>query len=279
MNPREATGYLCLVVFAEPPVLDSAQRRLPIRPKCLLAGFLAPRAFALAVLAVCSFAGPSAEAPSSQQPPFPAQSQRPDQTKPLEDKTVTAAPLQQPTATEMSKKETVASAFLRGLQYQEYEVRSAAEAMPEEKYGYRPAEGQFKNEKPQFGPAEVRTFAEQVKRVACSNFGFAAELDGQKPPEGCDKEGPSPAKTKKELLIYLRDSFAAIRKSLGAIDAKNMFDPIEGPYAGPNTRLGLATVVIWHAADHYGQMLLYLRENGIVPPASRPNPPELKDAY
>jgi len=259
-------------------VLDSAQRRLPIRPKCLLAGFLALRAFAVVVIVVCSFAGQSAGAQSSQ-PPFPAHSQRPDQTKPLEDKTVTAAPQQQPTAAEMSKKETVASAFLRGLQYQECEVRSAAEAMPEEKYGYRPAEGQFKNEKPQFGPAEVRTFAEQVKRVACSNFGFAAELDGQKPPEGCDKEGPSPAKTKKELLIYLRDSFAAIRKSLGAIDAKNMFDPIEGPYAGPNTRLGLATVVIWHAADHYGQMLLYLRENGIVPPASRPNPPELKDAY
>src|SRR5437879_10486307 len=99
--------------------------------------------------------------------------------------------------------------------------------MPEEKYGYRPAGGKFKNEKPEFGPAEVRTFAEQVKHVACSNFGFAAEFDGQKPPEACDKGGPSPAKSKKELLIYLRDSFAAIRKSLGAIDAKNMFDPIE----------------------------------------------------
>jgi DinB superfamily len=190
-----------------------------------------------------------------------------------------ASPQQQPTAAEMSKKETVASALLRGLQYQEYEARSAAEAMPEEKYGYRPAEGKFKSEKPEFGPAEMRTFAEQVKHVACSNFGFSAELDGTKPPEACDKGGPSLAKTKKELLIYLRDSFAAIRKPLGAIDAKNMFDPIEGPYAGPNTRLGLATVVIWHNADHYGQMLLYLRLNGIVPPASRPNPPELKEAY
>ncbi len=189
------------------------------------------------------------------------------------------APPWEPTAAEMSKKETVASALLRGLHYQEYEVRSAAEAMPEEKYGYRPAEGQFKNEKPEFGPAEVRTFAEQVKHVACSNFGFAAEFDGQKPPEACDNGGPSPAKTKKELLTYLRDSFAAIRKSLGAIDSKNMFEPIEGPYAGPNTRLGLATVVIWHAADHYGQMLLYLRLNGIVPPASRPHPPEVKDTY
>jgi hypothetical protein len=45
-----------------------------------------------------------------------------------------------------------------------------------------------------------------------------------------------------------------------------MFEPIEGPYAGPNTRLGMATVIIWHAADHCGQMTLYLRLNGILPP-------------
>jgi hypothetical protein len=189
------------------------------------------------------------------------------------------APPPEPTAAELSKKETVSSAFLRGFQFQEYQVRAAAEAMPEEKYGYRPAEGQFKSEKPEFGPGEVRTFAQQVKHVACSNFAFAAELDGHIPPPGCDKDGPSPAKTKKELLIYLRDSFAAARKSLGAIDAKNMFDPIEGPYAGPNTRLGLATVIVWHNADHYGQMILYLRENNIVPPASRPDPPPVSDKY
>lgn len=184
---------------------------------------------------------------------------------------------QEPTAAELSKKETVASAFLRGFKYQEYEVRSAAEAMPEEKYGYRPAAGLFKNSKPEYGPAEVRTFAQQVKHVACSNFAFAAEFDGTKPPERCDLGGPSPAKTKAELLAYLRDSFAAVEKSLGAINEKNMFDPIEGPYAGPTTRLNLATVVVWHAADHYGQMVIYLRLSGIVPPASRPNPPKLQD--
>jgi hypothetical protein len=201
--------------------------------------------------------------------------QRPDETPPLQDKQAATQP-QEPTAAEMSKKETVASPFLRFFQYEEYQVRSAAEAMPEEKYGYRPVEGKFKDEKPQFGPAEVRTFAEQVKHVACSNFQFAAQLDAQKPPEACDKGGPSPAKTKKELLIYLRDSFAAARKSLGAIDTKNMFDPVEGPNY---TRLGLATVIVWHNADHYGQMVLYMRLNGIVPPASRPNPPKLQDTY
>jgi hypothetical protein len=184
-----------------------------------------------------------------------------------------------PTAAVLSAKETVASAFLRSMAFLEYQVRSAAEAMPEDLYTYRPAEGKFKNEKPEFGPAEMRTFAEQVKHVACANFAFASELNGDKPPEGCDKGGPDPAKTKRELLIYLRNSFAAVRKSFTAINAKNQFDPIEGPYAGPNTRMGLAGVVIWHNADHYGQTIIYLRLNGIVPPASRPNPPPVKDTY
>ena len=186
---------------------------------------------------------------------------------------------QQPTAAEMSKKETVASALLRTASLQEYEVRSAAEAMPENLYAYRPAEGTFKSEKPTFGSSEMRTFAEQVKHVACANFAFVAEFDGQQPPAVCDKGGPDPAKTKRELLIYLRNSFAAISKSFQRIKPENQFDPIEGPYAGPNTRLGLAGVVIWHNADHYGQMVVYLRLNGIVPPPSRPNPPPVKDTY
>jgi uncharacterized damage-inducible protein DinB len=162
---------------------------------------------------------------------------------------------------------------------QEYELRSAAEAMPEDLYAYRPAEGKFKSEKPAFGPSEMRTFAEQVKHVACANFAFAAEFDGQQPPAVCDKGGPDPAKTKRELLIYLRNSFAAISKSFQSFIPENQFDAIEGPYAGPNTRLGLAGVVIWHNADHYGQMAVYLRLNGIVPPPSRPNPPPVKDTY
>ncbi len=186
-------------------------------------------------------------------------------------------PQNEPTAAELSRDETPGKAVMREFLGQEYAVRSAAEAMPGDKWGYRPAQGLFKKEKPAFGPAEVRTFAEQVKHVACSNFAFAAELDGTTPPAACDKGGPSPAKTRSELRIYLRDSFAALKKSLSAITAKNMYDPIEGPYAGPNTRLGLAEVCIWHAADHYGQMIIYLRLNGIVPPTSRPNAPPLGD--
>ena len=123
-----------------------------------------------------------------------------------------AAQSKKPTAAELSKKETVGSALLAEVANQEYEVRSAAEAMPAEKYGFRPAEGMFKGEHPEYGPAEMRTFGEIVKHVACSNFAFEAEMDGKTPPDRCDMGGPSPAKTRRELLVYLRDSFAGARE-------------------------------------------------------------------
>jgi hypothetical protein len=170
---------------------------------------------------------------------------------------------------------TIAKLF----EQQEYEVRSSAEAMPADKWDYRPAPTLFKDEKTKGGPPQVRTFAEQVKHVACSNFAFAAELDGTTPPEACYNGGPSPAKTRVELLNYLRDSFAALKKSLAGITVKNMNDVMEGPYATPNNRLGLAGVCVWHAADHYGQMTIYLRENNVMPATSRANPPKLQDKY
>ena len=213
-----------------------------------------------------------------------AAAQSPDETSPPEKKAEQqhepkqAPPAQhEPTAAEMSAKESVSSSLLRNFQFEEYQLRSAAEAMPADKYNYRPKSGDYGGVYPGYGPKELRTFAEQIKHVACANFAFAAELDGKQPPPACDTGGPNPAKTREELIAYLRDSFKALKKSLGAITLQNMFDPIEGPYAGPNTRLGLAEVTLWHVADHYGQLVLYMRLNGIVPPASRPNPPELKD--
>ena len=189
------------------------------------------------------------------------------------------APQQPPTSAELSRNETPAKAIMRTFKFQEYDVRSAAEAMPEDKWDFRPAAGMFKSEKPEFGPAEVRTFREQVKHVACANFAFAAELDGATPPAGCDKDGPSPAHTRAELLAYLRDSFTTLQKSINDITVKNMYDPMHGPYATPNTRLGLGIIAVWHNADHYGQMAVYLRLNGTVPPSSRNPPPKLQEKY
>jgi uncharacterized damage-inducible protein DinB len=201
-------------------------------------------------------------------PPLRAQEAAPEPPKALP---------HEPTAAELSHNETVGSGLMRTFGGQEFEFRSAAEAMPEDKYGFRPTMPVKPAEVAAFGPTDMRTFAEEVKHVACSNFAFAAELDGKTPPPDCDKGGPNPAKTRAELLTYLRNSFAAMNDSLNAVTSKNMYDPIDGPYGGPNTRLGIAGLAIWHAADHYGQIVVYLRLNGIVPPASRANPPELKD--
>jgi hypothetical protein len=187
------------------------------------------------------------------------------------------APPHEPTAKELSANETVGNALMRTFGGEEFEFRTAAEAMPEDKFGFRPTMPSQPTQPAAFGPSDLRTFAEQVKHVACSNFAFAAELDGKKPPPDCDKGGPNPAKTRAELLTYLRNSFAAMNNSLNGVTSKNMYEPIEGPYGGPNTRLGIAGLAIWHVADHYGQLVIYLRLNGIVPPASRAKPPELKD--
>jgi len=57
---------------------------------------------------------------------------------------------------------------------------------------------------------------------------------------------------------------------LRRMTAANALEPVNGPYGGPSTRLGIATLAVWHASDHYGQLVVYLRMNGIIPPASRP---------
>ncbi len=135
-----------------------------------------------------------------------------------------------------------------------------AEAMPAEKYAFKPTSGEFK---------DVRTFGEQVKHVACGNFAFFNEIEKKEPPPRCDEGGPSPAKTKDELVKYLRESFAYAQGVLRTTTSANALEPVTGPYGGPSTRLGMATLAIWHVSDHYGQLVVYLRMNGIVPPASR----------
>jgi hypothetical protein len=148
------------------------------------------------------------------------------------------------------------------LSYTENQFFSVAEAMPAEKYSYIPSApgGKFDG---------VRSFAEQVKHVACANFAFFNEIEGKTPPDACEKGGPAPAKTKAELLQYLRDSFDYGNKVLATINAQNALDRVEGRYGAPNTRLGLAVIAVWHIADHYGQIVCYLRLNGMVPPPTQ----------
>ena len=140
-----------------------------------------------------------------------------------------------------------------------------AEAMPAEKYAFKPTDGEF---------AEARTFGQQVKHVACGNFAFFNEIEKKEPPDGCETGGPNPAATKDEIVAYLRESFTYAGRVLRTMTAANALEPAGGPYGGKSTRLGLATLAVWHASDHYGQLVVYLRMNRIVPPASRPAPVE-----
>jgi uncharacterized damage-inducible protein DinB len=155
---------------------------------------------------------------------------------------------------------TIADSVLGPLRMVEGQLLGVAEAMPESKYSFIPASGNFEG---------VRSFAEQIKHVACGQFAFFNEIEGKTPPPECEKGGPSKASTKAELIQYLRDSFDYGNRVLATIDAKNQLDRVEGRYAGPTTRLGMGVIAVWHITDHYGQLVEYLRMNGIVPPATQ----------
>lgn len=94
-------------------------------------------------------------------------------------------------------------------------------------------------------------------------------IEHKKPPVGCETGGPNPATSKADVVKYLRESFAYGIQVLSRMTSGNALDPTDGPYGGHNTRLGVSTLAVWHASDHYGQLVVYLRMNGIVPPASR----------
>jgi uncharacterized damage-inducible protein DinB len=155
---------------------------------------------------------------------------------------------------------SIAESVSGTLQFAEGNFIGLAEAMPEDKYSYIPAIGKFDG---------VRSFGEQVKHVACAQFGFFNEFEGKKPPEDCEKGGNDPAKTKAELIQYLKDSFDYSNRVLATLTASNALDRVEGRYAGPNTKLGISVVAVWHITDHYGQLVEYLRLNGMVPPMTQ----------
>ena len=144
----------------------------------------------------------------------------------------------------------------------EGEFVPAAEAMPEGKYSFAPTSGEFKG---------VRTFAQQVKHVAAVNYLIGAAILEQKPPvELGGENGPDSITSKADIMKFTKESFAYLHKAMSSINEKNATDMIKSPFGeGKVSRLGIATIALWHPFDHYGQMVEYLRMNGIVPPASR----------
>jgi hypothetical protein len=164
---------------------------------------------------------------------------------------------------------TIAGALEMQLRAVEGQFVPVAEAMPADKYGFAPVDGNF---------AGVRTFALEVRHVATANFVFYSAILGQDPPAGVTAagagNGPDDLETKEQILKYLKNSFALGHKALATLTPENAVAPLaKPPLSFLNTRLALATFLLWHAADHYGQMVEYLRMNGIVPPSSQGQPP------
>jgi hypothetical protein len=145
----------------------------------------------------------------------------------------------------------------------EKQVLDVADAMPEDKYNFSPESLNI----PGDDYKGVRTFALQVKHVAASNYFIWSTITGDKLPDNLkDGNGPADLKTKADIIKFLKDSFAQGHKAAATLTVDNMLQPV-GQSKSP--RLHRAEFGVAHAFDHYGQMVEYLRMNGIVPPASR----------
>lgn len=205
--------------------------------------------FALAALGTCAFAQGTKPAEQKEKPAV-------SQAKSKADMQQSSARPQQQAPT------SPAQVYHNQLRNLEREMVDAAEAMPADKFNFKPD--------PKMGEfAESRTFKDQIGHVAVNNLLFASWLTGEKF-EASEKDrlnGPASLTDKATTVKYLKDSFAAAHKALDTLNKDNLLEQV-GP--GHMPRLALGNILLWHGFDHYGQMAIYLRMNGIVPPASRP---------
>ena len=145
------------------------------------------------------------------------------------------------------------------LSLTESEVVSAAEAMPADKYDFVPTAGEFKT---------VRSFGAQVKHIAQANYSL---LKGIGVPGAVDPKTLEDLKTKDDIVKALKDSYAYAHTVVNSLTNDNAFTSASGvPPQWKPTRTSMVAFMIMHTMDHYGQMCVYLRMNGIIPPASRP---------
>ena len=159
---------------------------------------------------------------------------------------------------------TIASMVDRQISSVEKQITEAAEAMPEDKFNFSPERLNI----PGADYKGVRTFALQVRHIAASNYALWSPLTGDTfPKDFLGGNGPENLKTRADIMKFLKDSFALGHKAAATLTPENMLQP--ATLGGATTRLHRATFAVSHSYDHYGQMVEYLRMNGIVPPASR----------
>jgi hypothetical protein len=157
---------------------------------------------------------------------------------------------------------TLAANIDRQVSRVEKLIVDVAEAMPEDKFNFNPeglriAGSDYKG---------VLTFAGQIKHVAAGNYFIWSKVAGEKLDEKLfnDGRGPDNLKTKAEIIQFVKNSFALAHNKAATLTPENMLQS-----AGTSTRINMAIFSVSEAYNHYGQMVEYLRMNGIVPPASR----------
>ncbi|MGA2502224.1 MAG: DinB family protein [Tepidisphaeraceae bacterium] len=147
----------------------------------------------------------------------------------------------------------------------EWEMMGAVKAMPEDKFGFAPGAAIFvPAQKTEF--ATVRTFAQQATHVAQANYFLFGFVSGMKP--DADVKAIGSMTKKDDVVAALAASFAFGHKAIATLTVANAFEVVKTPEPGMQTRSTLAGFAIAHCNDHYGQMVEYLRMNGLVPPAS-----------
>jgi uncharacterized damage-inducible protein DinB len=152
----------------------------------------------------------------------------------------------------------------------EDEVVGVAKAMPADKYSFTPVAGTFAAGSPAKFDT-VKSFSQQVTHVALANYYFYSAVGGMKPDvdmAALQKMTGDPKVSKDDALKMLVGSLAFAHKAIATITMANAFVAIK-PIDGQNTRATLAAFGVAHGYDHYGQMVEYLRMNGIVPPGSK----------
>ena len=154
----------------------------------------------------------------------------------------------------------VADAFLRQIDLVEHDLLALAKAVPDERYDFRPAGAFFDG---------ARTFGEQVRHAATMIFMTAAIVLEEKSPHGpgTHDNGPADLHGKARIVGYLEASLGYARKAMASLTPANHLDPLK-TYFGWQPRIEVAAGVAYHSYNHYGQMVVYARLIGVVPPST-----------
>jgi uncharacterized damage-inducible protein DinB len=144
----------------------------------------------------------------------------------------------------------------------ESDILNTAEAMPEDKFFFTPESLSI----PNANFKGVRTFAGQIMHLATDNILIWSALTGDSVrADITDVNGPSGIRTRDGIIEYLKSSFEVGREAISTLTDKNAMERID--FRGRKlTRLDLAFYALTHANEHYGQMAVYLRMCGVVPP-------------